>query len=194
MRSFLTSTLMIAALALGGSVHAQEASEGTGEFDVGRSLEPAVGEPYERETVGDWSVRCVRAGEGEAERCTLYQLLQNDEGVSVAEFNLFRLPEGGEIAAGTTIVVPLETFLPEQLTIAVDGENARRYPYRFCNRAGCIARVGLTSEQVDLLKQGANATLRIVPAAAPDTEVVLNLSLDGFTAGFDAIAPVAPQE
>jgi len=121
-------------------------------------------------------------------------LLQNDEGVSVAEFNLFRLPEGGEIAAGTTIVVPLETFLPEQLTIAVDGENARRYPYRFCNRAGCIARVGLTSEQVDLLKQGANATLRIVPAAAPDTEVVLNLSLDGFTAGFDAIAPVAPQE
>ncbi len=191
MRSFLKSTLLVTLLAAASISHAQEAAvEDSSDFDIGQSLEPAVGEAYERETFGDWSVRCIKAPEGEAERCNLYQLLINDEGVSVAEFNMFRLPEDGRVAAGANIVVPLETFLPERLTLAVDGENARIYPYRFCNRAGCVARVGFTQAEVDEFKRGVAGSLRIVPAAAPDTEVVLAVSLSGFTAAYDSITPV----
>ncbi|SFS09463.1 invasion associated locus B family protein [Yoonia litorea] len=190
MRSILSSALLVLALAWPVAATAQEAAvEDNGDFDIGQSLDPAVGDTYIRETFGDWDVRCVVAPEGQQDPCNLYQLLLNDEGVSVAEFNVFLLPEGSQIVAGATFVVPLETFLPEALTLAVDGQNVRRYPYRFCNRAGCVARIGFVQSEIDEFKAGANGSLRIVPAAANDTEVILDISLSGFTAAFDSLTP-----
>jgi invasion protein IalB len=90
--------------------------------------------------------------------------------------------------AGATIVVPLETLLTEQLTIAVDGAQPKRYPFTWCAPLGCIARVGFTQAEIDGFKKGAKATITIVPFAAPDQPVNLDLSLKGFTAGFDAVS------
>lgn len=148
--------------------------------------EAAVGTPYVREEFGDWALRCLKAEEGTADPCQLYQLLNDDEGNSVAEISMFPLENGGQAAAGATIVVPLETLLSEQLQITVDGSSPRRYPFTFCNRAGCVARVGFTQAEVDQFKRGSAATLRMVPAAAPDQEVTLPISLSGFTAGYTA--------
>ncbi len=145
----------------------------------------AVGQQYIRETFGDWSLRCLRAAEG-ADPCQLYQLLEDADGNAVAEISLFPLPAGGQAAAGATIVAPLETLLTEQLTIAVDGSTPRRYPFTFCNMGGCVARVGFTEAEVTQFKRGARATLRLVPAAAPDQDVTLEISLLGFTAGYDS--------
>ena len=152
---------------------------------------PQVGETYIREAFGDWSLRCLKAETGE-DPCQLYQLLKDADGNAVAEISMFPLPEGGQAAAGATIVAPLETLLTEQITISVDGTGARRYPFTFCNQAGCVARVGFTAEEVAQFKAGAEASMRIVPAAAPDQEVVLKISLVGFTAGYDGTAAPAP--
>lgn len=145
-----------------------------------------VGQPYIREEFGDWALRCLRAPEGQNDPCQLYQLLLDENDNAVAEISMFPLADGGRAAAGATIVVPLETLLNEQLTLTVDGGQARRYPYTFCNAAGCVARVGFTTEEVNLFKRGNAATLRMVPAGAPDQEVVLSISLNGFTAGYNA--------
>ena len=200
MRSITKSILLAALLTHGGFAFAQEtapetpaeepAPEAAPEaavdgLNLGEPVGPQVGEPYVREEFGDWALRCIKSEEGAPDPCNLYQLLSNADGVAVAEFNLFRLPEGQRAVAGATVVVPLETLLTQQLTIAVDGQNARRYPFTFCNRAGCVARIGFTQEEVDQFKRGAAATVRLVPAAAPTEEVVLNVSLAGFTAGFD---------
>lgn len=115
----------------------------------------------------------------------MYQLLTDNEGTPVAEVSIFRLPQGGRAVAGATIIVPLETSLPQQLTMEVDGGQARRYPYAFCNPIGCYSRVGLVAEEVAQFRRGANAKLTIVPALAPDQKVELNMSLNGFTASFD---------
>lgn len=197
MRSILKSALLAALLGHAGMVLAQETSEQpetTAEdgLALGEPLGPQVGEPYEREVFGDWALRCIKAEEGERDPCNLYQLLTNEDGVAVAEFNLFPLPEGQRAAAGATVVVPLETLLTEQLTIAVDGQNARIYPFTFCNRAGCVARIGFTQAEVDQFKRGSVATVRLVPAAAPDAEVVLDVSLRGFTAGFTSSSQTSP--
>jgi invasion protein IalB len=194
MRSILKSVFLAALLANASVAIAQETTEDAGEapadptadLSAGEPVGPQTGEPYVRETYGDWAMRCIKAPAGSDDPCNLYQLLSNDEGVAVAEFNMFRLPEGARAAAGATIVVPLETLLTQQLTIAVDGANARRYPFTFCNRAGCVARLGFTQAEVDQFKRGSQATVRLVPAAAPTDEVVLDVSLAGFTAGFDA--------
>ncbi len=157
------------------------------DLDMGTEVvaETAVGTPYVREEFGDWALRCLRAEEGTADPCQLYQLLNDAEGNSVAEISMFPLANGGQAAAGATIVVPLETLLTEQLLISVDGSAARRYPFTFCNRAGCVARVGFTQAEIDQFKRGNAATLQMVPAAAPDEKVILNISLTGFTAGYD---------
>ena len=107
---------------------------------------------------------------------------------------MFPLPEGGQAAAGATIVAPLETLLTENLTLGIDGAEPKRYPFTFCNRAGCVARVGFTAEELQQFRNGNAAQMSIVPAAAPDQRVELTISLSGFTAGFEqATAPNVTQ-
>lgn len=185
--------LMIAMLiALTGPVTAQEAQEvpdPADDLSMGTPVtegEPQEGQPYIREEFGDWALRCLRAPEGQSDPCQLYQLLMDADGNAVAEISLFPLPEGSRAAAGATIVVPLETLLTENLTMSVDGGQTRQYPFTFCNRAGCVARVGFSQADIDLFKRGAEAQLSMVPAAAPDQTVDLVVSLSGFTAGYTA--------
>ncbi|WP_415920602.1 invasion associated locus B family protein [Tateyamaria sp. SN6-1] len=146
--------------------------------------EPQVGQSYISEKNGDWEMRCIRTEDGE-DPCQMYQLMTDSEGTPVAEISIFRLPEGGRAVAGATIIVPLETSLPEQLTMKVDAGQARRYPFAFCNTVGCYSRVGLVQEEINAFRRGNAATVTIVPALAPDQKVDLNLSLSGFTASFE---------
>lgn len=203
LRSALRSSILAALLLQAPFALAQEAAETAPAEDtaepandlaLGEPVGPQPGQPFIRETYVDWALRCIKAPEGQPDACNLYQLLTNDDGVAVAEFNLFRLPEGGRALAGANVVVPLETLLTEQLTLAVDGANPRRYPFTFCNAAGCVARIGLTAEEIEEFKRGVQATVRVVPAADPTAEVVLPVSLSGFTAGFDASTEPAAEE
>jgi len=145
-----------------------------------------MGETYVEEVFQDWEMRCVRVEDG-SDPCQLFQLLQDEEGNSVAEISKFGLPEGGEAVAGATIITPLETLLTQQIAMSVDGGAVRRYPFTWCSAIGCVARVGFTEEEVAEFRRGAEATLTIVPAAAPDQQVNLSISLMGFSAGFDAV-------
>ncbi len=151
--------------------------------------DPELGQPYTKEVVGSWEMRCIKT-ELEVDPCQMYQLIDDGEGVPVAEFSLFRLPDGGKAAAGATVVVPLETALPQQLTVQVDNGKARRYPYAFCSAVGCYARIGLTPADVTAFKRGNEATMTIIPALAPDQKVILKLSLSGFTAGYDKVSVI----
>lgn len=171
------------------------AADPADELDMGTPVdtgEPQVGQPYIREEFGDWAMRCLKAAEG-PDPCQLYQLLLDASSNPVAEISMFPLPAGSRAAAGATIVAPLETLLTEQVTISVDGGTARSYPFTFCNSAGCVARVGFTEEEIAQFKAGSAATMTIVPAAAPDEVVTLNISLVGFTAGYDGSAEPAPE-
>ncbi len=151
---------------------------------------PVAGNPYTREVIGSWEMRCIKAEEGstEEEPCQMYQLMDDSQGVAVAEVSLFRLPAGGKAIAGATIIVPLETSLPDQVTLAIDGSKARRYPYAFCNQIGCYVRLGLTAEDIAAFKRGNEAVMTIIPALAPDQKVELTLSLSGFTASYDKVS------
>ncbi|WP_370401414.1 invasion associated locus B family protein [Sulfitobacter sp. JB4-11] len=153
--------------------------------------DPDLGQPYTAEIIGAWEVRCIKT-EAEEDPCQMYQLLDDGEGAPVAEVSLFRLPDGGKAKAGGTIVVPLETSLTDQMTIAIDGGKGRRYPFAFCNPVGCYARMGLTEADVSAYKRGNAAVITIVPALAPDQKVTLNLSLEGFTASYDKVSVIQP--
>lgn len=105
----------------------------------------------------------------------------------MAEFNLFDVPDEGELVAGATIVTPLDTLLTGQLRMAVDSNQARVYPFSFCQPVGCYVRLGLSDADIQSFRAGSEATIGIVPLQAPDQLVPLTLSLSGFTAGFEAL-------
>ena len=146
-----------------------------------------VGETYVAETHGDWELRCIRAEEGQPEPCQLYQLLRDDNGGAVAEFNVFDLPDEGQVVAGATIVTPLDTLLTPGLRLRVDDGNWAEFPFAFCQPIGCFARLGLTEDNVAALRAGGDAFVALVPLPAPDQVVQLEASLRGFTAGFAAL-------
>jgi invasion protein IalB len=211
MRQALKIVIPALALALGGPVAAQTteapaetgdaAPSPAGELALGEPVtgEAGIGDPYVGAEFTDWVLRCIRTESGD-DPCQLYQLLQDQEGNSVAEISVFPLPEGQQAQAGVTIITPLETLLTEQVTLQIDEAQAKRYPFTFCAAVGCVSRIGLLAEEVDAFRRGNAAVVRIVPAAAPDQEVVLNVSLRGFTAGFQALvdgvaaAEAAPEQ
>ncbi|GFE50214.1 invasion-associated locus B family protein [Roseobacter cerasinus] len=150
---------------------------------------PQVGQRYTTETIGDWTMRCVKT-EDDKDPCEMFQLLEDDEGNPMSEVTVFQLPENDRFAAGATIIVPLETALQAGLTMKIDTNPTRRFPYAFCDRVGCYAQIALADEDVTILKRGNKADLDIVPFASPDTPVKVTLSLTGFTAAYEkAVAP-----
>lgn len=208
MSKILTALPLCAALALAAPMAAFAQSTGTedttapetqsgtaeeieNQLSLGEDADkdPELGQPYTKEVIGAWEMRCIKTEE-ETDPCQMYQLMDDGQGNPVAEVSLFRLPGSGKAEAGATIVVPLETSIPQQLTIAVDGGKARRYPYAFCNPVGCYVRLGLTNADVAAFKRGKQAVVTIVPALAPDQKVQLTLSLEGFTASYDQVSVI----
>lgn len=181
------------ALALSSAGYAQETTEQNSGTAIGSQLSMGedanapndLGQAYTKEVNGDWELRCLRTEVPADDPCQMYQLMDDGEGVPVAEFSLFRLPGTGQAKAGATVIVPLETSLQDQLNIRIDGGIAKRYPFLFCNTLGCYARIGLTDDDVAAFKRGSQAVITIVPARAPDQRVDLTLSLSGFTASYD---------
>lgn len=186
----LTTFSVIALAALSAPAVAQDSDkEQTAAdqlLDLGQPADgsPQLGERYSKEKVGDWDLACIKT-ENEEDPCSLLQILKDDKGNPMAEFSLFRIEGQGQAVAGATVVVPLETLLPAQLTLSVDGAPGKRYNYSFCNPYGCVAQIGLTAEDIAAFKGGNEAVLSLVPAPAPDQLVSLKLSLKGFTAGFE---------
>ena len=156
-------------------------------LDMGRQRQDDP--TYIKAEYGDWQLKCFRT-EAEEDPCQMYQLLTEEAGNPVAEFSLFRLPEGAQAVAGATIVVPLGTLLTEDLRISVDGGPAKAYTYSFCSMVGCFARIGLTQADIDAFKAGAEANLQLVPAQAPEETLDIKASLDGFTAAYGNVSVV----
>jgi len=159
------------------------------------SAQPAdgPGSVYLKGTEGDWEMRCIRVEAGQTEPCQMYQLLKDDKGNSVAEISVFPLATGQKAVTGATVSVPLETLLTDNLVIQVDSGKPRIYPYTWCDRQSCVARVGFTAEDLAALKGGNKATMTIVPVIAPDQKVNLSISLKGFTKSYDSMPVPAAQ-
>ena len=149
----------------------------------------AADEEVSSEIIGDWDLQCAISGP-EPRPCRMYQLLKDNQGNAVAEVTMYRLPEGAPAAMGATFIVPLQTLLPQQLTLALDGVLASRIPYSYCTQIGCLARLGVSAIEAEAYKNGQNMTVSLVPAVAPDQVVTVNMSLKGFKAAYEKAVPV----
>lgn len=214
MATILKPLGLAALIALGGAAYAQDATEGeapateapaadeapaaeapateapaTPELDMGESTEQPQVETYVDEVFDDWQRECLRIpGNDGPPPCQITQFLREEpDGAPVGKVSIGKLPAGNEASAGSMIIVPLGVLLTQQMTIGVDSAAPKRYPFRFCDPNGCVAQIGYTAQEIAAFKAGGQATLTVVPVAAPDQQVELPLSLAGFTAAFDSL-------
>jgi len=161
---------------------AAEGAAGADAADAAAATEPPAVEIITT-TYDDWDVRCTN----DSSNCDMYQLVRDEALNPVVEVSIQALPAGGQAVAGATIVTPLGTLLSEGALLQIDSGRARQYPFNWCDRGGCYARFGLTAEEVANMKRGVTAKLRILSVSAPETPVLLDISLAGFTAAFDSM-------
>lgn len=151
------------------------------------------GEPEIVETHRDWQILCNRFGEADEEQelCEMYQLLETEDG-PIAEVSIAALPAGSQFPAGATITTPLETFLPSGLAFRIDAGQTRQEPFVVCMVIGCIARLGLSEEEVAAMRGGVNAFITIAPFGGADQPIEIPVSLMGFTAAFEDLQARMP--
>ena len=160
-------------------------------LSLGKPLETLrePGEIYLAGNKGDWNVRCITGNPGEADRCEIQQLLFINENTPIADISIFKLPAGEIAVADANVMVPLETLLTKKFRVAFSEESKKEFPYSFCNKNGCLVRMGLLEEDIEAMKKGASSEISITHISKPDSAINLSLSLDGFTAAFDIITP-----
>jgi len=196
MNTLKTSLALLMALGLGLPALAQEdtpplnpmqnALEG-GALSLGETDEDpdGPGSAYLADTNGDWEVRCIRMEEG-TDPCQMYQRLLTEDGEAVAEIVMFNLPPGGDAVAAAEIITPLGTILTQQITMAVDSGQAKRYPFRFCDPMGCVAQIGFTAPEVQAFRRGAVANM-VIAHLSLEEPFNVPISLIGFSASYDAV-------
>jgi invasion protein IalB len=159
----LALALPLAALAQDATPPAEGAETGT-EFSTGQPAGAAdvaegdipEGGLYVTEVIGDWEIRCVKTASG-FDPCQMYQLLTDTKDNPTSEVTVVGLTESGEAVAGATVLTPLETLLTQMVTIVIDGGQAKRYPFTWCDQFGCYSRIGFTGPELDQMKRGAKA-------------------------------------
>jgi invasion protein IalB len=174
------------------TVEETETSNST-EFKTAEELvqasKPAIGEGYLREKYGEWELRCIKAEVMKDEECRVFNFLVDQDGNTIAQLDMQFLSTGGKAVAGVDIATPLGSLLTAQVVLKIDAGKAKRYPYTWCDQQGCYARFGMTQEEIEAMKRGAKANVIISSVAAPDQPLSMDLSLSGFTAVWNAIAP-----
>ena len=174
------------------TVEETETSNST-EFKTAEELvqasKPAIGEGYLREKYGEWELRCIKAEVITEEECRVFNFLVDQDGNTIAQLDMQFLSTGGKAVAGVDIATPLGSLLTAQVILKIDAGKAKRYPYTWCDQQGCYARFGMTQEEIEAMKRGAKANVIISSVAAPDQPLSMDLSLSGFTAVWNAIAP-----
>ena len=203
----IVSAITVSALiALCTSLAAQEATDAaddspsrTGTADSGGSgpvLQPDLGQPvdeegrvlgerYMKETYGDWQLLCYASRE-EQDPCELHQVLLDDNDQPTAAMTMFRLAQGPAVMVAN-FVVPLETFLPGQLTFSIGDHLGKRYAFRFCAQIGCVVQAGLLQDDIDLMLESDGAMITIYAVAAPEERINVPVSLQGFAKGYSIV-------
>jgi invasion protein IalB len=133
-----------------------------------------------------WEMLCTKSDLA-ADPCELYQALRDESGAPIAEINLINLAEGDGAAAAATVLTPLGTYLPGQLSLGIDGTPIGAFPFVYCASIGCVGQMSLSRADIEILRRGRTAEVTIFAVDAPEVPIRLAMPLDGFTAGYGAI-------
>jgi invasion protein IalB len=125
-----------------------------------------------------WTVNCASGANGEL-ACALSQVMVvKDSGQRVLTVSVMK--DAGAFAMRLSLPHGLD--LPKGVDVWVDEAPRRNNPIVTADKSGSYAVIKLTDAMIAELKQGTQ--LNVAVTAYAGKEIVLQLSLAGFTAGF----------
>jgi invasion protein IalB len=140
-------------------------------------------------THGAWEVHCLEG----TETCAMQQVGNTADGKRALLVTVQRLAgvtaEGKPVPAALTVNTPLGVLIPYGVRVKVDDGNVAPVPLLRCLQDNCAARAPLADEAIQQLKKGSKATFGFFL----QEEVLVDVSLSGFTAAYDALKPVQAQ-
>lgn len=140
----------------------------------------------ELRTYKDWSVRCVKPGNG-AENCILFQRIALNNGQLFAivriQKDVVRTEEEGpvDIAVVTT---PLGVHLPSGVSLGFDDSEPVEMEFEHCDQRGCHSGTILTEKLRTTLVQGEAGNLSFKTIGGQT--LAPSLSLQGFADGYNS--------
>ena len=118
--------------------------------------------------------------------CGMVQTARNAERQNIAlTLVLMSGTQQGKPVTMMRVMAPIGVFLPTGVALEIDGAAVGRVPFTRCLPQVCIAFAEATTQTIEKLKKGNKANFII--SEAPGLNITLELSLKGFTAGFDAL-------
>ncbi len=133
----------------------------------------------------DWTGKCEQLPDNKGEQCFIFQTLTDEEAKRPVLQTVVGYLQDGKPALIFT--VPLGVALRAGLGLKIDDGEVSRIPYENCNPVGCVAGVPLENKLISSLKRGLKATVVVFDGSG--RRISLELSLKGFTSGFDALTP-----
>ncbi len=176
MRRTVTRAAAIACLAALCSIGAASAQQQAPEQEL-------------RTTHGDWEIHCVKG----TDNCAMQQIGETAEGQRALLITIQRLAgvkaEGQDVPAAITVNTPIGILIPYGVRVRIDEGNVAPVPLLRCLPESCAARAPLAQQAVDMFKKGAKATVGFFL----QNEVLVDVSLNGFTAAYNDLKPVQGQ-
>lgn len=141
-----------------------------------------------KEKHGDWEIRCIEG----TDTCAMSQVGSTSDGkrailVTIQRLTGAKTKDGKPIPAAMTSQTPLGILIPYGLRIKIDGDQVIPLPLSRCIPAGCISQAPMLAEAVTKMKKGSKAVFGYFL----QQEILVNISLSGFTKAFDSLTPVA---
>ncbi len=142
-----------------------------------------------RATHGDWEIRCIKG----TETCAMSQVGKTADGkrallVTIQRLKGAKSDNGTAIPAAITVQTPLRILIPYGVRVKIDNDQVVPLPLSRCIPAGCISQAPMLDEAVSKMKAGSKAVFGFYL----QNEVLVNVSLRGYTKAFNSLTPVTP--
>lgn len=136
------------------------------------------------QTFGDWKVKCETIdAAGGKKQCFLFQEVSLEAGKPMLNASVGYL--GKDNKPMIILTVPLGVFIPPGVGIKIDDTEPVTFHMQICAPDGCQAAAVVDDALLDRLRKGTAAKVAFLNAKRK--EVVLSLSLKGFTNGLAAV-------
>tara|TARA_R100001230_G_C5686714_1_gene196463 strand:- start:1219 stop:1842 length:624 start_codon:yes stop_codon:yes gene_type:complete len=144
--------------------------------------------PASRVAYNDWLVECFERNEI-GQECQVYQrvIMNNGSAIAMVATLAFVPPEN---YLGIQVALPLGIDLKRGATITIDDDASLDVGISRCTQQGCLFEGTVTDALEMALREGEAASVTVtVPSEGNFT---IPLSLNGFSAALDEIAPIQP--
>lgn len=143
-------------------------------------------------THGAWKIQCETAktasveGQAPQRQCGMVQGTQNEKNPKAGlTLVIVKAKQNDKDVTMMRVMAPIGVFLPTGVALEIDGAAVGRVPFTRCMPQICIAFAEASPETLVKMKKGTEANFIVYEA--PGIGLPMKMSLDGFSAGLDAL-------